>query len=91
MLIGGSGVLVGGGSMLVRTGCVFLRRADAACRLVVNLLHLVAGVLDLLNVLGSLLAHLIHLCLDGGGRILHVLLRGTTTEQQAARQNARGC
>jgi hypothetical protein len=83
-------MLIGGGSMLVCTGCAFLRRADAARRLVVNLFHLVARILDLLAVLGSLLAHLIHLSLDGGGCILYVLLGGTTTAEQGARQNARG-
>src|ERR1035441_3114040 len=81
-------MLIGQGSMLIGGAGAFLRRADAGLRFLVNLLHLVASVFDLLAVTARLLAHLIHLCLNGGGRGLVVLLGCAPAGEQRARHDA---
>jgi hypothetical protein len=81
-------MLIGQNRMLIGRAGAFLRRADASLRFLVNLLHLVASVFNLLAVTACLLAHLIHLCLNGGGRALDVLLGGAPAGEQRARQDA---
>ena len=76
--------------VLIRGGRAFLRRADTALRFLVNLFHLVASVFDLLTVTASLLAHLIHLRLNGSSSVLHVFFGCTPTGEHSARHDASG-
>ena len=85
-----AGMLVGGCRVLIRSSRAFLRRADAALRLLVNLFDLVASIFDLLTVTASLLAHLIHLRLNGSSSVLHVFFGCTPTGEQSARHDASG-
>ena len=64
-VLGFAGMLIGCCRVLIRGTGAFLRRADTALRFLVNLLHLVASVFDLLTVTAGLFTYLIHLRLNG--------------------------
>lgn len=83
------GVIHSVSRMLVGSTRFFIRGADTVLGALVDIRHLFVGVLDLVTILGGLLAYLIYFGLDGSCGVAHILFRSASPREQSARYDAR--
>jgi hypothetical protein len=74
--------------VLIGRAGLFIRSANSVGRAVIDIGHLFIGVLNLLAVLGGLVAYLINFGLNGSRSVVHVFFRGASGGEQNTRYDA---